>query len=77
MTNNTTEEDLKQEAMRHLKSHYNEDTVSMDVLENGVQDGNGVLHVDCTVSVGGSRSDWTKWFTFENGKVTDLQAKLR
>ena len=77
MTNNTTEEDLKQEAMRYLKSHYNEDTVSMDVLENGVQDGNGVLHVDCTVSVGGSRSDWTKWFTFENSKVTDLQAKLR
>lgn len=77
MTNNTTEADLKQAAMRYLKHHYNEDTVSMDVLENDVADGNGVLHVDCTVSVGGSRSDWTKWFTFEHGLVTDLQAKMR
>ncbi len=77
MTNNTTEAELKQAAMRYLKSHYNEDTVSMDVRDNGVEDGNGVLHVDCTVSVGGSRSDWTKWFTFENSKITDLQAKLR
>lgn len=77
MTDNTTEADLKQAAMRYLKDHYNEDTVSMDVLENGVREGNGVLHVDCTVSVGGSRSDWTKWFTFEDGQVTDLQAKMR
>jgi hypothetical protein len=77
MTNNITEADLKQAAMRYLKDHYNEDTVSMDVLENRVQNGHGVLHVDCTVSVGGSRSDWTKWFTFEDGQVTDLRAKTR
>jgi hypothetical protein len=77
MTNNTTEVDLTQAAMRYLKHHYNEDTVSMNILENDVQDGNGVLHVDCTVSVGGSRSDWTKWFTFEHGEVTDLRAKMR
>lgn len=77
MINENKEEDLKQAAMRYLKHHYNEDTVSMNILENGVDDGNGVLHVDCTVSVGGSRSDWTKWFTFANGQVTDLRAKLR
>lgn len=77
MTNNKEEAGLKQAAMRYLKDHYNEDTVSMEVLDNGVEHGNGVLHVDCTVSVGGSRSDWTKWFTFENGQVMDLRAKMR
>ena len=70
-------EELKQTAMRYLKDTYNEDTVSMDVLDDSVKDGNGVLHVDCTVSVGGSRSNWTKWFTFAGGQVVDLRAKMR
>ena len=74
---NITEADLKQAPMCYLKNHYNEDNVSMDVLDNNVDDGNGVLHVDCTVSVSGSRSDWTKWFTFEHGQVTELRAKMR
>ena len=70
-------EELKQTAMRYLKQAYNEDTVAMDVVEDSVTGGNGVLHVDCTVSVGGSKSNWTKWFTFQDGKVVDLRAKLR
>ena len=70
-------EDLKQTAMRYLKQQFNEDTVSMDVIDDSVKDGNGVLHADCTVSVGGSRSRWTKWFTFADGQVVDLRARMR
>lgn len=72
-----TEQDLTREAKRYLKNNYDEDTVAMEVLDNSVHDGQGVLHVDCTVSVNGSQSNWTKWFTFEAGKVTDLRAKMR
>ena len=77
MMRDITEEDLKQKAKQYLKHHYGEDTVSMDVINNSTNGGDGVLHVDCTVSVEGSRSHWTKWFTFEDGKVTDLRAKMR
>jgi hypothetical protein len=35
--------------------------------------GNGVLEVDCTVSIGGDHSDWTKWFTFKNGSVIGMR----
>jgi len=77
MTQDMTENELKNAAMSYLKSNFNEDTVSMEVLNNGVERGNGVLHVDCTVSVSGSRSNWTKWFTFKNGQVFDLRAKMR
>lgn len=72
-----TENDLKQKAIRYLKSHYSEDTISMDIRENGVKDGSGVLHVDCTVSVGGPHSDWTKWFTFRDGEVVNMRWKTR
>ena len=72
-----TEEEMKQEAIRYLKSHYDEDTIRMDVLKNGVEDGNGVLHVDCTVSVSGAHSDWTKWFTFKNGGVTNMRWQMK
>lgn len=72
-----TETDLKQKAIRYLKSHYSEDTVSMDILDNGVNEGNGVLHVDCTVSVGGAHSDWSKWFTFREGEVVTMRWKMR
>ena len=77
MKRDVTVADLKQEASQYLKRHYDEDTVSMDVLDNGVKDGDGVLHVDCTVSVDGAKSRWTKWFTFEDGKITDLRARMR
>jgi hypothetical protein len=77
MKHNITEENLKQQAKQYLKRHYGEDTVSMDVLNNNVQGGDGELHVDCTVSIEGSKSNWTKWFKFEDGKVTDLRAKMR
>lgn len=67
-----TEEDLLHKAQAYLRSHYGEDTVRMDVLNNAVEDGTGKLHVECTVSVGGSRSDWRKTFTFRNGEVTNM-----
>ena len=52
------EQEMIEKAKRYLKQHYGEDTVSMDVTDNAVaEDGNGMLGVDCTVSVGGSHSD--------------------
>ena len=72
-----TEEELKQKAVVYLRDAYEEDTVSMEVVENGVQDGDGVLHVDCTVSVGGDHSDWTKWFTFKGGEVESMRWQAR
>jgi hypothetical protein len=68
---------LVEAAKRYLKEHYGEDTVSMTVTQNGVDGGNGVLSVDCTVSVGGVTSDWSKKFTFKGGKVTTMSARMR
>jgi hypothetical protein len=64
-------------AKRYLKDHYGEDTVSMNVTHNGVEGGNGVLSVDCTVSIGGATSDWSKKFSFKGGKVTTMSARMR
>ena len=72
-----SEAEMKEKAIRYLKSQYGEDTVRMDVRDNGVEDGSGVLHVDCTVSVGGSLSDWTKWFTFRQGDVVSMRWQMR
>jgi hypothetical protein len=33
----------------------------MTVTHNGVESGNGVLSVDCTVSIGGTTSEWKAW----------------
>ncbi len=68
---------LVEAAKRYLKEHYGEDTVSMTVTHNGVKSGNGVLSVDCTVSIGGATSDWSKKFTFRNGKVATMSARMR
>ena len=72
-----TEEQLREKAIQYLRDAYGEDTLSMDVVDNSVEDGNGVFHVDCTVSVSGSHSDWTKWFTFRNGDVTNMRWQMR
>ena len=68
---------LLEAAKRYLKEQYGEDTVSMTVTQNGVEGGNGVLAVDCTVSVGGATSDWSKKFTFRGGKVSTMSARMR
>lgn len=68
---------LVEAAKRYLKDHYGEDTVSMTVTVNGVEGGSGVLSVDCTVSVGGATSDWSKQFTFRGGKVATMSARMR
>ncbi|MCE2441281.1 MAG: hypothetical protein J4F39_17895 [Candidatus Latescibacteria bacterium] len=72
-----SEAEMKEKAIRYLKTQYGEDTVRMDIRNNGVEDGSGVLHVDCTVSVGGSQSDWTKWFTFRQGEVESMRWQMR
>lgn len=66
------QEQLLQKAQAYLRSHYGEDTVRMDVLSNNVEDGDGTLTVECTVSVGGSHSDWRKTFTFKSGDVSNM-----
>ena len=77
MPEDQTEEQLKEKAVCYLKEQWGEDTVSMDVRSNDVDDGEGVLHVDCTVSVGGSQSDWTKWFSFKDGDVVNMRWQMR
>ena len=77
MAETLSEAEMKEKAIRYLKTQYGEDTVRMDVRNNGVEDGSGVLHVDCTVSVGGSQSDWTKWFTFRQGEVMSMRWQMR
>ena len=67
-----TQDELLQKAQAYLKSHYGEDTVRMDVLSDQVEAGNGALTVECTVSVGGSHSDWRNTFTFRDGKVVNM-----
>lgn len=66
------QQELLRKAQEYLKTHYGEDTVRMDVLNNNVTDGNGTLTVECTVSVGGAQSDWRKTFTFRDGKVVNM-----
>jgi len=72
MTTVLTQDDLLRKAQAYLKSQYGEDTVRMDVLSDNVEDGNGTLNVECTVSVGGSRSHWRKTFTFRDGRVVNM-----
>ena len=77
MESELTEEQLREKAIQYLRDAYGEDTVSMDVKSNAVEAGSGVLHVDCTVSVGGSHSDWTKWFTFRDGDVSNMRWQMK
>jgi hypothetical protein len=68
---------LIEASKRYLKERYGEDTVSLTVTQNAVEKGDGVLGLNCTVSVGGVTSDWSKKFTFQGGKVTTMSARLR
>jgi hypothetical protein len=68
-----TEQTLLERAQSYLKSQYGEDTIRMDVLTNDVDaEGNGALTVECTVSIGGSHSNWRKTFTFRDGRVRNM-----
>jgi hypothetical protein len=64
--------ELVRKSIAYLKEQYGEDTVRMDIRKNAVVNDNGVLEVDCTVSIAGDHSDWTKWFSFKNGSVTGM-----
>jgi len=72
MSTLATQEQLVHKAQAYLKSQYGEDTVRMDVLSNEVEDANGALTVECTVSIGGSHSNWRKTLTFKNGEVSSM-----
>jgi len=67
---------LIETAKEYLKETYGEDTVKMTVKTNTVKDGKGQMNVDCTVSVGGSRSNWNKTFFFENGEVVKMNYRM-
>jgi hypothetical protein len=73
----TSETDLITKAKQYLKDIYGEDTVSMTVENNNVEDGNGVLAVECTVLIAGDESDWFKEFTFKNGKVANMTWQMK
>ena len=77
MERHLNEAELVRQSIAYLKRQYDEDTVSMVVRKNDVVNGNGVLEVDCTVSVNGTHSDWTKWFSFKNGSVIAMRWTLR
>jgi hypothetical protein len=68
---------LVEAAKRYLKAQYGEDTMAMTVTTNGVERGGGILAVDCTVRYEGSTSDWSKKFTFRDGRVVNMSARLR
>jgi hypothetical protein len=72
----TSVEELVVVAKKFLKDTWNEDTVSMIITKNEVNEGNGKLHTDCVVKLGGSTSKWHKIFTFSNGKVIDEEYHL-
>jgi ABC-type sulfate transport system substrate-binding protein len=74
---NVNETELLRASIAYLKRQYDEDTVNMVVRKNDVLNGNGVLEVDCTVSINGTHSDWTKWFSFRNGAVTGMRWESR
>lgn len=72
-----TENDFLDRAKRYLKKTYGEDTVAMVVTKNGMTGDTGTLAVDCTVSVDGERSDWSKVFHFTKGVITDMDYRRR
>ncbi len=69
--------DLVATAKTYLKKTYGEDTVTMTVTKNTVVNGTGALSVDCTVSVEGNESDWSKVFHFKNGVIVDMDYRMR
>jgi len=76
MKTQVEESELVARAVAYLKRQYGEDTVSMKVTRNTVVDGRGVLEVECTVSLDGQHSDWSKWFTFSAGEVASMRWEM-
>ncbi len=66
-----TEEDLKQKVIRYLKRHDDLDTVSLEIKGNTVKDGEGILHVVCTV-----QAHWERWVIFENGEIREPPSSI-
>lgn len=72
-----SEAELLEKAQRYLKQTYGEDTVSMVVTKNAMTGDTGTIAVDCTVSVAGRHSDWSKVFHFRAGTITDMDYRRR
>jgi hypothetical protein len=72
MSTTSSQDQLLQTAQAYLRSAYGEETIRMDVLSDDVENGDGQLRVECTVSTGGSHSNWRKTFTFRCGKVVNM-----
>lgn len=67
------ETELVQKAISYLKNEYDEETIGMTVMKNSVNEGSGILHVECTVCIGKHHSDWKKWFTFKGGSIVSMR----
>jgi hypothetical protein len=72
-----SQDDLIAKAKRYLKQSFGEDTVAMTVTKKTVTGETGTLAVDCTVSVDGHHSDWSKVFHFKNGAIVDMDYRRR
>lgn len=75
MSDQIAVDEMLEKAKAYLKSHYGEDTVRMDVVDNAVEGGEGALKVECTVTFGGRTSDWAKAFHFSDGEVVNMTAR--
>jgi hypothetical protein len=73
----SAEAELIEKAKRYLKQTYGEDTVAMGVTKNAMKGDTGTLAVDCTVSVAGRHSNWSKVFHFTNGVITNMDYRRR
>lgn len=73
-----TEDELLSEAKKYLKRKCFETTVSMEIIENSVINGDGELIVNCTVRfLGVFKSSWKKTFVFSDDKIVSMQAEKR
>ncbi|MDD3180977.1 MAG: hypothetical protein PHQ04_11605 [Opitutaceae bacterium] len=72
-----SEKNLTVKAKQYLKQSFGEDTISMTITKNAVHNGTGIFSVDCTVSVGGHQSDWSKDFHFKNSVIEHMDYRLR
>jgi hypothetical protein len=72
------EDKLLSEAKKYLKRKCFESTVSMEIIENNVVNGEGELIVNCTVRfLGVFKSSWKKVFRFIDDKIVSMQAEKR
>ncbi len=72
MASETPEQKLIDTCAAYLRSTYGEELLDYDIQGNEVEDGDGVLSMECTVRAGTSTSRWHKTFTFRGGQVANM-----